>query len=287
MKNTRSIWQSLYAIPHRLAWADAGLIRTRYLEVGSDQTDNVILLHGTAGSLENFVENYEALSKHFHVYGIDMLGCGLTDKPEYDYTISDYASHVVAFMRAAGIESAHLVGVSLGSWVAARIAADYPEKTRKLVFCSPAGIVTDAEKERAFAEGVRKRRSQAAAQPTYESVLAAMKGLVLNPEQLSDELVNIRLDIYRQPEMQAAMSRLLAFSLGGQHLTREAWQNLANEILIFASVDAKNMFLDNAYALSRVCRSATLVEISGCDHWPQYEQSDRFNAETIRFLSQS
>ncbi len=287
MKNTKSVWQTLYSVPHKLAWVHAGAVRTRYLESGFENTEPVILLHGTAGSLENFSENYGPLGGQYRVYGLDMLGCGLTDKPDYGYSISDYAAHVADFMDALGIESAHFVGVSLGSWVAARLAADQPQRVRKMVFCAPAGIVTDEERERAFAEGLRKRRSQAAAVPSFESVYAAMKGLVLNPEQLADDLVHLRLDIYRRPEMQAAMKHLLAFTQGGQHLAHETWQSIQNDILIYASVDAPNMFLDNAYALEKLCPNARLLEIHGCDHWPQYEQPEVFNAETLRFLGEN
>lgn len=80
----------------------------------------VILLHGTAGSLENFSANYAAYAEHFRVIGLDMLGCGWTDKPDYDYLINHYAEHVRSFMDALGIDKAAVVGVSLGAWLAPR-----------------------------------------------------------------------------------------------------------------------------------------------------------------------
>ena len=284
MNTNASIWQHLYATPHRLGWIDAGGVRTRYLEAGPADAPPVLMLHGTAGSLENFCANYAAYAAHFRVIGIDMLGCGLTDKPAFDYLIQDYAAHACGVLDRMGIEQAAIVGVSLGSWVGAALALAHPHRVRRLVMVAPAGIVVDAEEERRFAEGVRKRRSAAASAPTWESVSAAMRGLVLDPSALADDLVAIRLEIYRQPAMAAAMPRLLAFSLGGQALSESQWMSLQTPVQVVAAVDAPNMFLTNARAIARLAPAAELLEIKGCDHWAQYEQAETFNAASIAFL---
>ncbi len=284
MERNPSIWQQLFSLPHKLAWMDVGGVRTRYLEAGPPDGPVVLMLHGTAGSLENFCANYAAYAGHFRVIGIDMLGCGLTDKPEFDYMIKDYAAHACRFLDAMAIPQAAVVGVSLGSWVGAAMSLTYPQRVSRLVMVAPAGIVTDVEEERRFAEGVRKRRSSAASEPTWETVLAAMKGLVLDPAKLSDDMVAIRLEIYRRPDMAAAMPRLLAFSLGGQALSRDEWKSLALPIQVFAAVDAPSMFLSNAYAIAESAPDVQVVEIKGCDHWAQFEQPLDFNEASLAFL---
>ncbi|WP_197733035.1 hypothetical protein [Paraburkholderia pallida] len=70
------------------------------------------------------------------------------------------------------------------------------------------------------------RRSSAAAEPSWETVSAALKAPLLDPDALSDELFALRLEIYRDPRMKAAMPRLLAFSLGDQTLSEEQWRSL-------------------------------------------------------------
>lgn len=285
MDNYKSIWKYLFRTPHRLNWVDVDGVNTRYLEAGKPGAPVLILLHGTAGSLENFCANYSAYAEHYHVFGIDMLGCGATDKPEYDYFIEHYAKHLLGFMDAIGIDQAALIGVSLGSWVAAKAAHLAPARVSKMIMVAPAGIIVDAEEERRVAEGVRKRRSAAAATPTWQTVQAAMSGLVLNKDDLIDDLIAIRLDIYQDPAMQKAMPHLLAFSLGGQDLKTHEWQSLTQPILTIAAVDAPNMFLTNAYAIAQTAPNARVVEMHGCDHWAQFEQADAFNALSIEFLN--
>lgn len=284
MQAPPSIWRHLSRTPFELKWVDVAGVYTRILEAGPRDAPAVVLLHGTAGSLENFCANYAEYARHFHVIGLDMLGCGWTDKPDFDYHIKDYGEHVRAVMDALGVGQASVVGVSLGSWVGAWLAHAYPQRVRKLVMVAPAGIVTDPVEEQKFAEGVRKRRSQAAQDPSWDSVAAAMKGLVLDPQSLTDELIAVRLDIYSDPRMKTAMPHLLAFTLGGQALSMDQWRSLRLPIQVIAAVDAPNMFLGNAHAIAQTAPNVELVEIRGCDHWAQYEQPQAFNAASIDFL---
>jgi 2-hydroxy-6-oxonona-2,4-dienedioate hydrolase len=281
----RSIWTYLNCTPHALRTVEAGGVRTRYLEAGDPSKPTLVLLHGTAGSLENFCANYEALSQDYHVLGLDLLGCGYTDKPDYDYHIPDYAAHVLAFMDSMGVQTASLIGVSLGSWVAARLAKDHPDRIVALIALAPAGIVVDAAQEEKFAADVRQRRSVAAADPTWETVSTAMGRLMLNQEDLIDDLIAVRLAIYRQESMKAAMGHLLAFTRGNDKLSKEEWAQLQQPMLVVASVDAPNMFLDNAYEIARIVPGAELREMTGCDHWPQFEQPEQFHAAALDFLT--
>ena len=278
------IWQHLHATPHRLHWVDAGGVATRVLEAGPPDAPPVLMLHGTAGSLENFCANIGAFAARHRVLAIDLLGCGLTDKPAYDYRIADYAGHALAVMDALQVQQAAVIGVSLGSWVAVAMATAAPARVSQLVMVAPAGIVVDAEEEARVAEGVRRRRSAAAQEPTWESVFAAMKGLVLDPACLSEDLIALRLAIYRDPRMKDAMPRLLAFTQGGQALSEAQWRALTQPMLVIAAVDAPNMFLANARAIAGLVPQARLLEMRGCDHWAQYEQADAFNAAVMDFL---
>lgn len=280
----RSVWTYLNTVPHTLGWVDAGEVRTRYLEAGNPQGPAIVLLHGTAGSLENFCANYATLAGSHRVIGLDMLGCGYTDKPDHPYLIQDYADHALAAMDALGIREAAVIGVSLGSWVGARLALDRPDRITRLVMVAPAGVVIDGDEEKDFGADVRRRRQNAAQAPSWQSVTAAMGRLMLNPNDLIDDLVGVRLRIYEQPEMAQAMGHLLAFTDGGQHLSRDEWARLEQPTLIIAAVDAPNMFLDNARLLGQLIPNAVVVEMTGCDHWAQFEQPDQFNRIAQEFL---
>jgi len=147
--------------------------------------------------------------------------------------------------------------------------------------------VVDAEEEKAFGADVRKRRSTAAADPTWETVSTAMGRLMLDQKDLIDDLVAVRLEIYQAPEMKKAMPHLLAFTSGEQMLSAEQWSSVNLPLLVIASVDAPNMFLDNAYKIAQLAPQAQLVELKGCDHWPQFEQPEAFHQVALDFLSRN
>lgn len=284
-KDFRSVWTYLNRTSLTLGYVEAKGVRTRYLEVGNPQNPTLVLLHGTAGSLENFCANYEELSKEYHVIGLDLLGCGYTDKPDFDYQIPDYANHVLAFMDVLNVGKASLVGVSLGSWIASWIGVNHADRVETVVAMAPAGIVVDAEEEKSFGADVRKRRSAAAAEPNWETVSVAMGRLMLNEDDLIDDLVAVRLSIYQQESMKTAMGHLLAFTAGTDFLRRDEWAAMQPPLLVIASVDAKNMFLANAYLISQLAPHAELAEVHGCDHWPQFEQPGQFHSLALDFFA--
>jgi pimeloyl-ACP methyl ester carboxylesterase len=71
-------------------------------------------------------------AKHFTCYTVDLRGAGLSDKPDGDYTTELLAADVAAFMQAAGIERAHVSGLSLGAAVGLWLAAKYPSQVKTL-----------------------------------------------------------------------------------------------------------------------------------------------------------
>jgi 3-oxoadipate enol-lactonase len=71
-------------------------------------------------------------AKHFRCFTVDLRGAGLSGKPEGTYTTEMFADDVAAFMQAAGIEQAHVSGLSLGAATGMWLAAKYPARVKSL-----------------------------------------------------------------------------------------------------------------------------------------------------------
>src|SRR6186713_1045737 len=71
-------------------------------------------------------------ARHFTCFSVDLRGTGDSDKPGSAYTTELLADDVAGFMQAAGIEKAHVAGVSLGGAVGMWLAAKYPGKVASL-----------------------------------------------------------------------------------------------------------------------------------------------------------
>ena len=63
----------------------------------------------------------------------DLIGSGLSDKPEIDYRPEEFMDFLLGFMDALRISRAHLVGNSMGAGLAIGMALDHPDRVSKLV----------------------------------------------------------------------------------------------------------------------------------------------------------
>ncbi len=95
------LWPEIARGSLRLAYADAGGIRTRYVEAGdADASEAVVFIPGTGGHLEAFTRNLLPHAEHHRTIALDMIGHGYTDKPHHDYEISHYVRHLLDFIDA-------------------------------------------------------------------------------------------------------------------------------------------------------------------------------------------
>lgn len=120
--------------PQRLV--EVGTARIYYQEVGSGRP--VVLIHGLSGSGRWWRHNVTALAQHYHVYVIDMIGFGRSRKQPF--VLHQAASLLAAWMDQIGIDTADVVGHSMGGFVAVDLAASFPDKVANLVLVDAAAL---------------------------------------------------------------------------------------------------------------------------------------------------
>ena len=117
----------------------------QYAQQGDRSGEPIIFLHGYSDSWFSFSRVLPLLSSEYHAFALTQRGHGDSDKPECCYTLDDFAADVDAFMEAVSIEEATLVGMSGGSFIAQRVALDYPHRVSRLVLISSAVTLRDNE----------------------------------------------------------------------------------------------------------------------------------------------
>jgi pimeloyl-ACP methyl ester carboxylesterase len=84
------------------------------------------------------------LSRRFHVYAPDLPGFGESERPAAaDYSIPMQVEAVRAFMQAVSVVRARVAGISMGGWIASRLAAEHPAMVERLVLVDAAGMRPD------------------------------------------------------------------------------------------------------------------------------------------------
>jgi 3-oxoadipate enol-lactonase len=221
-------------------------------------------------------------AKHFTCFTVDLRGAGLSGKPEGTYTTELLAEDVAAFMEVAGVDRAHVAGLSLGAATGMWLAARHPERVKSLSLHS-AWPATDP-----FL-GVVVEGWRIMAQALDSVTDMVIKGIF--PWCFTPELYATR------PEY---IDSLAEFVRGRPMPPVDAFLRQSEAVLthdaraILSSIQAPTLITFGrhdhltstrfAEPLTAGIAGAEVVVFEDCAHAPIYENVDAFNQRTLTFL---
>lgn len=102
----------------------------------------LVVVHGIDASASTFElrRNLQVLGQDFRVYAPDLLGFGLSERPNHRYSADTYIELLADFLRDIVGVPAHLLASSLSSAYAVRVAHEQPDSVRSLVLICPTGM---------------------------------------------------------------------------------------------------------------------------------------------------
>lgn len=285
-----TIWTELMGAEIAQRYYDVKGVRTRVLEAG--QGTPLIFVHGTGGYAEAYTRNIVAHARHFHVYAIDMVGHGYTDAPDLAYTMDDFVNHLGDFIDTIGADKVMLSGESLGGMVSAWYAIRHPERVAKLVLNTGMLISRDAAGKAQLQDAVDRSR-RAAGNLTREAVRARMEWLLADPARdLTDEMVEVRYQIYAQPGRAPVMGKIAGSIIAGlldddwarKYSDASSMRGIQCPTLVLWSTHNPGLTAGRAALGAREIPDHRMVVLDDCAHWPQHEKADEFNRVHIEFL---
>ena len=276
--------------------AKAGDITLTYYEAGESRPEigaglPLVLLHGGgpgASSRSNFESAIPRFASSFRTLLVDQPGFGGSDKPP---VVGNYfrfsAEYVVALLDELGIDRVHLLGNSLGGGTASRLAIEYPDRVGRLILMGPGGLSLNLFHADPT-EGV-KRLMEFNGNPTREALRAFISTMVVNPDLVTDELVEERFaDATAPGAREAMMSMGMSFfnpdSAEDGLLWREAHRIKHHTLLTWGREDRVNP-LDGALVALKSIKRARLHVFPNCGHWAQIEAADEFAEVATAFLA--
>jgi len=119
-------------------------MRVHVLEAGRGEP--VLIFHGGDGEAVDWAPLIGVIQDQLHVYAVDRPGFGLSDP--FDYRAVDLRKHATDFVSslldALGLESATLIGGSMGGFFALSMAVAHPDRVRKLILVgAPVGMTKE------------------------------------------------------------------------------------------------------------------------------------------------
>ena len=162
-----------------------------YMETGNPDKDAMILIHGFGNSSRVWKMCMEFLADEYHLVAVDLRGVGQSKVSDmFAYPIANQARDVLELMDALGIDSAYIVGHSIGSIIAQAIAMQAPERVKKGVLVAsfarmhskPAEIKAMYEQFNSTGDS-NKRYSEADTYPDKEEFIYQMDDRAKQPKQ--------------------------------------------------------------------------------------------------------
>ena len=243
---------------------------------------NLVLIEGLGYHSWMWYRQIPSFSRHFRTLVYDNRGVGLSDKPPGPYSHTENAADLAGLLDYLGWEQTHVLGVSMGGFIAQEFALAYPARLDRLVLVATS--FGGANMVPLPTEAVRALTPDPSLSPE-DKIRSAMPLAFSSPSWAQEhagefeQMVAWRLEQPQPP--QAAMAQVMAgltFDVGAR------LGEITAPTLVIAGTEDHVMPPANAELLAAALPTATLDIIPGAGHLVQIEAADRFNQDVIAFL---
>ena len=271
-------------------WVTVAGAPVNTVELGSGPP--IAFIHGLSGRWPSWLEQMAALSPRHRVITMDLPGFGHSPMPAEPISMALYAEIVDGLLEELGVESAAVVGNSMGGLVAAELAISRPERVERLVLVDAAGISTRRETtaairftalsglDRALAggAGLLARRLETIAR--HRRLREAGLGLVVrHPSRLPANIASELIMGAGKPGLMGALKSMLAHDL------RSRLGLISCPTLVVWGERDRAIGVRDAEVFARLIADARLVIFEDTGHLPMLERPAAFNALLEDFLS--
>jgi pimeloyl-ACP methyl ester carboxylesterase len=234
-----------------------------YYEVHGDGPP-LLLLHGGFGNAPSMAPISEILSRHHRVYLPERRGHGHTpDIGEITYELM--TEDTVGFMRAMGIERAHVIGYSDGAIICFYLGIRHPEAVDRLVPISG----------NFHWNGLSERSRTMFEKSTPEAFAQVLGDLVSHYNEVSPD---------GPDHFPVVFSKLQQLFLTEPNLTTEDLAAIKAPTLVLAA-DRDLMSIEHTLELHRAIEGSQLCIIPGANHNLVFDRTEEVCAAVLRFLS--
>ena len=255
-------------------------IKTFVVKAGSGHP--ILLIHGAspgASSLINWKLNLKPLAAAgFAVYAYDQPGFGYTDNPS-DHSVEYRVTHAKALLDAFKFDRVHVVGNSVGGYIAARLALE-DKRVKSFVTTTSGSLSPQGSAE---SQSLAKKHSQELREyePTIENMRKLTVGTIFNKELITEELVRERYEMSTGKNYDAQLARRSAPPQRPIH--DELHQLRVSTLLLWGNND-RGVSVERGLELFRRIPNAEFHLFDNCAHWVQWDKAARFNGLVTNFL---
>jgi pimeloyl-ACP methyl ester carboxylesterase len=250
-----------------------------FIDTGGDKPP-LLFVHGLSGSWQNWLLNIPSFMDTHRVVAPDLPGFGSSELPEGPISIQDFARVVDALCDRIGVESAVVVGNSMGGFVGAELALAFPTRVPRLVLVSAAGLSTEymARLLQVTETRTAARRKSVVRRPRLRRLV--LQSIFRYPEKLSRPLLWEQVQGSGKPGFVPALEALMSYSF------RDRLARIECPTLIVWGRNDMLVTVRDAERYERLIGSnARKVIFEDTGHAAMLERPSRFNALLREFLA--
>lgn len=264
--------------------------KTRTIEQGTGEP--LILIHGIGGHAEAYSRNIRRLAKHFHVIAIDLVWHGFSSKPDVPKSmVPVYGEQLIDLADTMGFDRISIEGESLGGWIALYMALNHPDRLKKIVLNTNAGVRFKEDQVKIDHAGgtnaLRDRSLAAIGNPTRETVRKRLEWLMASPERVTEELIDVRHYIYNMPETQKSLTQVFSNSFTPDRpdmIEEEELARVKTPTLTLWADKNPGVGEDGGKRVANLISGAEYYCIKDAAHWPQWEKPEEHDEVVLAFL---
>ena len=248
-----------------------------FYEVSGDGPP-ILFVHGLGGTSNVWQPQRAVLSRLFKVITLDLPGSGRSDRSERTYTMERWAEQIVALADHLALDKLILVGHSMTTLLAQKVAARYAARLTALVLCGPITELPPAGKD-AFV-----KRAEAVQQSGMIAIADAVLAGALSPatREANPALAGLYREMLLANDPPAYAAQCLALVDGSARADQA--QIKCPTLILVGDQDAVTP-LTNARAIAAAVPSARIRIVPATAHATMLERPEAFNAMIIEFLA--
>jgi pimeloyl-ACP methyl ester carboxylesterase len=285
VKPTRIGW-SHWLVPQTVSVEGADLF---YVVKGEGEP--VILIHGYGAGMWIWEKQIDFLSRFYKVYALDLIGHGFSDRPRIPYTPERYVRSFRHFMDGIGIESAILVGNSMGGGLAWAMAGLFPERVSRLVLIDsmPPDVFrwvrNDSFRTLAAVRGMPLLLYLILSTRSRKSIRWILEECISDRDLITEAVVERQ---YRLSMIRGTTWVLYStFRNGGDAETLRAWLSRVRQpTLLIWGEDDLIFPLSVGDELQASLRGSHLTTVPKSGHIPMWETPETVNQSILTFLKE-
>lgn len=244
----------------------------------------LVMIMGLGGPRGSFKHQTRAFKKHYRTVTFDNRGVGKSDKPKGPYSIRMMAEDTLGLMDHLSIQSAHVLGVSMGGMIAQELTINHPERVAKLALgCTfaTAGSGSSSSETNRAAEARAESSQDETSQRKLISDTLDLSFTSWSNRTILRRVAKVAIRFYPIGGMIEQIKAVSTFD------SAERPRKIHAPTLVIPGTDDRLIDPTSSETVTKLVPNARLVKVPGGGHYFFMEKHDGFNREVLLFLGEA